>query len=1107
MGLLDFEPLDGRITKGPRSTFTETHMATFEQEQQTGELSSSATFENDVWKPLDDFLGDGGPLQGENSLSEEMVDRLFEQDFRPDDALLGDMIKEMDSLGISYPETILPEALGQRRESATSTYVNQATQRGRVIERGGFLGQLTGGFSSGFDNFESVVTLPIGAAARTGMLMTALIEGGVNAFTEAATTPQRNKFLTELGLPEESLLQNALFGFAVGGTLGGAIKGAQRLPGAIRDRRTRQEAAKIGAQSNNPATRATALAVTRDLQMEADALASPKGPELREHVARATEAVDAAKEGRPPNIPDRPLAVAPRVAEDGSTLLDPRELLVQPEVFQFKSDTVAAGGVTRKLQDVNEWVPHRAGVAIVYEYADGRQAIADGHQRTALANRIMEQDPSQDIKLRAEVFREADGFTVEDIRVLAAMKNIAEAADGMTARMSGDAAKVLRLRPDLVDQLPAGPGIARARNLSRLSDDAFDLYINRVIDERFAEQIGRMVDSPSMHLPIARLIERVKPETTAQAESVISQALEAPTSTTKTADLFGESEVVESLYLEQAKVLERSMQIMRNDRSVFQTLTDQAEKIEGAGANRLDKKTNADARKEVETALAAIKTLAHRAGPISEALRDGAKNYKETGRLKDAAQKVAQAVRGEVQRNGLSGLTDGGARRGGQPARASEGTPDTNASFSDPLGDAAKVQVQQTRLAEPDTVPGGKEELAALVAAGASREEIDNHPIFKAALEKMESIPETDRAPGFGTPEFEDARAFVFGGEEVIGLKEAMGRWINGAKRLAFDETGTIYEGVGRDKTATIVLGPPAAGKSSIANDIALAQRAAIIDADEIKKTIPEFEGGIGASAVHEESSVYTQGLEAALRQEGANVVFPKVGAGQASIERTIKAFKDAGYTVSLVNMDVTPENAYRRMVQRFLNTDRIINPEYVDAVGSKPTETFANIKQKGGADGYAQIDNNGARFDPATVSEIEGVNPLKGSRFQDAPIGQQGPDGRRGADAEKAPRSEVTPAGEQRLIDGVAPITQRDRLQADLDRPLSAPGRASDTQIGGLFDPNDPSRFDLFEQVPVGRGFDDEGNEIALTKSRADIAAELDADDEFVEQLEVCLK
>ena len=54
---------------------------------------------------------------------------------------------------------------------------------------------------------------------------------------------------------------------------------------------------------------------------------------------------------------------------------------------------------------------------------------------------------------------------------------------------------------------------------------------------------------------------------------------------------------------------------------------------------------------------------------------------------------------------------------------------------------------------------------------------------------------------------------------------------------------------------------------------------------------------------------------------------------------------------------------------------------------------------------------------------------------------------------------SEATPAGEQTLMAGVDPITERQQLEARQAQPLEAQGRGSDTQIGGLFDPQDPRR------------------------------------------------
>lgn len=92
-------------------------------------------------------------------------------------------------------------------------------------------------------------------------------------------------------------------------------------------------------------------------------------------------------------------------------------------------------------------------------------------------------------------------------------------------------------------------------------------------------------------------------------------------------------------------------------------------------------------------------------------------------------------------------------------------------------------------------------------------------------------------------------------------------------------------------------------------------------------------------------------------------------------------------------------------------------------------------------------------------------------------------------------------------LMEGVEAITEADRLAQRAAVPMDGGAPADDTQIGGLFDPGDPSRFDLFDAVPVSRGFDDDGNEIAIVKTRADMAAELDADDEAVEVLDLCVK
>jgi len=159
--------------------------------------------------------------------------------------------------------------------------------------------------------------------------------------------------------------------------------------------------------------------------------------------------------------------------------------------------------------------------------------------------------------------------------------------------------------------------------------------------------------------------------------------------------------------------------------------------------------------------------------------------------------------------------------------------------------------------------------------------------------------------------------------------------WEIQAEQLAWIEKGIEPQPVARNREATIILGPPAAGKSTIANDIAIARRAAIIDSDEIKKSIPGFDRGVGAKAVHEESSTLGKILTARILNSGTNVIIPKVGDSAASILKQIDLLKESGYSVRIVNMAVSPDNAYRRMIGRFASTGRIIPPAYLDYVGA----------------------------------------------------------------------------------------------------------------------------------------------------------------------------
>ena len=256
-----------------------------------------------------------------------------------------------------------------------------------------------------------------------------------------------------------------------------------------------------------------------------------------------------------------------------------------------------------------------------------------------------------------------------------------------------------------------------------------------------------------------------------------------------------------------------------------------------------------------------------------------------------------------------------------------------------------------------DAAPADRASLEKLIKDGASSDEIANHPIVKAAQDENRARPQTKDLPGYGTDEFKANREFNFDGEKVKGYDAAIERLTHGAK--VFSSKGPVKA----EREATIILGPPASGKSRLSETYARERNAAIVDSDEAKKVIPEYDNGAGTSAVHEESSDLMFGENGVLERlvdEGANLVLPKVGHSPGSIRQIIQGLKQEGYRVNLVNMNVEPAEAYRRMIGRFLKTGRVIGSDYFGAVGDKPTKTYYTLKGEGGLHEAADIDVNG---------------------------------------------------------------------------------------------------------------------------------------------------
>jgi hypothetical protein len=310
----------------------------------------------------------------------------------------------------------------------------------------------------------------------------------------------------------------------------------------------------------------------------------------------------------------------------------PARLQTDAAAYQYKGGADETGQ-TDRLANVARWDETLSGMVFVHRRADG-DFVADGHQRAGLARRLA--DEGQDVRVPGFVLDEADGWTVGDVRALAARKNLAEGSGTPL-----DAARVLRDRPDLIDDaLPTtGQFMQKAEGLARLSDDGWSMAANGVVPEDFAARVGFRVEDPSMHAPVLDAMLREPPATQREADLLIDELLNVPRlaeTVRQQGSLFSDDAAL-TVMVQRVQVLDRALVELRQDKAVFKKLTDNADVIERAG-NVLDAGANSarvDTAAYLETMLS---KLARRTGsPVSEALNRAALAYAESGKKNAAA--------------------------------------------------------------------------------------------------------------------------------------------------------------------------------------------------------------------------------------------------------------------------------------------------------------------------------------------------------------------------------------------------------------------------------------------------------------------------------------
>lgn len=167
-----------------------------------------------------------------------------------------------------------------------------------------------------------------------------------------------------------------------------------------------------------------------------------------------------------------------------------------------------------------------------------------------------------------------------------------------------------------------------------------------------------------------------------------------------------------------------------------------------------------------------------------------------------------------------------------------------------------------------------------------------------------------------------------------------------------------------KERVATIILGLPASGKSSIADPLKTQYSSFEIDADIFKDYIPEYRKNAAAvSQVHEESSDLTKEFQKRVMAEGYNMVIPKVGGNKEKMAKIIGQLKEAGYKVNLTLAQLPIDKALERDMGRYVHGKekkakalaegrsdykeaRLVNPSLIVADEGKPIATYEYCKK-----------------------------------------------------------------------------------------------------------------------------------------------------------------
>lgn len=340
-----------------------------------------------------------------------------------------------------------------------------------------------------------------------------------------------------------------------------------------------------------------------------------------------------------PSRPDAPVGVF---------MFDAARLRTDARRFQYK-DNGDAEGVTTALRAVTRWDPAKANQLIVWQDKAGDLFVVDGHQRSGLARRLLASGFEREIAIPGLLFREIDGFGTNDIRAIAAAKNIAERSGSPI-----DGAKVLRSKPELMDgSMPVTRTEARQSfDLARLADEPFRMVVNEVVPYQQAAIVGRLIpEDGARQLAAMNAIVRFEPRNETETSALVQRVAQSELvkAEGQQGSLFGGMFQADTTAGEEMKIVARAIAELKKDKTLLSRVVANADRIEATGST-IARDAAASVASDAERFAKLISANAYSAGPVRDVLVAIARELKDGQKpLDQTVSELLAAVRRAVE--------------------------------------------------------------------------------------------------------------------------------------------------------------------------------------------------------------------------------------------------------------------------------------------------------------------------------------------------------------------------------------------------------------------------------------------------------------------------